>query len=345
MKKIQLSIPEPCHENWDAMTPTQQGRYCNACAKEVIDFTGLSDTEVLNYFLQKKNEKICGMAYTDQLERNIAALPKKKWYWYWTYVITAFLFFAKANRAKAQTTGLMAPTVTETVNQKGTKNTSGQKQGQNNDLVQGIVKDENGNPVPYASAKIKGTPVGMSTGENGRFFLTKKGDSTVVEISAVGYITKEVVINDPAEKQIILQKEAKMMGEVVTTSYQRYIKKDVTCGGIRVKGKMISTKKNIVKDTVNTFLNQFSSSIKIYPNPVLKGNTFTVAMKLKQAGNYTVQVSDATGRLLTENKITTAVKEHNEEISSGSSWSADMYYIKVMDEKGKLISTSSLLLQ
>ena len=39
MQKLQLSIPEPCHENWQQMTPTEQGRYCNACAKEVVVLT------------------------------------------------------------------------------------------------------------------------------------------------------------------------------------------------------------------------------------------------------------------------------------------------------------------
>ena len=83
MKRIQLSIPEPCHENWDTMSPTQQGRYCNACAKEVIDFSNMSDTEVLNYFLKKRSGAVCGNAYPDQLDRPITAMPKKKIFVSW----------------------------------------------------------------------------------------------------------------------------------------------------------------------------------------------------------------------------------------------------------------------
>lgn len=76
MQQIQLSIPEPCHEDWQNMNPTEQGRFCNACSKQVVDFSTMSDREVLNYFATIKNEKVCGRAYPDQLERTITVLCK-----------------------------------------------------------------------------------------------------------------------------------------------------------------------------------------------------------------------------------------------------------------------------
>ena len=36
-----LLIPKPCHENWDAMTPRDDGRHCASCSKTVVDLTGL----------------------------------------------------------------------------------------------------------------------------------------------------------------------------------------------------------------------------------------------------------------------------------------------------------------
>ncbi|HNK29664.1 MAG TPA: hypothetical protein PKG65_12100, partial [Ferruginibacter sp.] len=87
MQKLQLSIPEPCHENWQEMTPTQQGRFCKACAKEVIDFSMMTDTEVLNYFAGLREEKVCGRALPSQLNRAITypKEPKKRLFWYWNY--------------------------------------------------------------------------------------------------------------------------------------------------------------------------------------------------------------------------------------------------------------------
>jgi hypothetical protein len=62
-----ISIPEPCHENWNEMLPCEKGAFCSACSKVVIDFTNLSDEEVKNYFFQNKGQKTCGRFKNHQL--------------------------------------------------------------------------------------------------------------------------------------------------------------------------------------------------------------------------------------------------------------------------------------
>ena len=46
MKKIQLTIPEPCHESWNSITSAEKGKFCNACRKTVVDFTAMGDREL-----------------------------------------------------------------------------------------------------------------------------------------------------------------------------------------------------------------------------------------------------------------------------------------------------------
>lgn len=67
MNKPHISIPTPCHENWDAMHPREKGRHCDACDKTVIDFTGKTDDEIREYFLAHRHERICGHFRTDQV--------------------------------------------------------------------------------------------------------------------------------------------------------------------------------------------------------------------------------------------------------------------------------------
>ncbi len=67
MKKIQIAIENPCHEDWNNMAPETQGRFCHSCEKIVIDFSHMSDSEILQFFNKPKTEKICGRFKSEQL--------------------------------------------------------------------------------------------------------------------------------------------------------------------------------------------------------------------------------------------------------------------------------------
>ena len=71
-----ISIPEPCHEKWYEMTPTEHGAFCSLCSKTVVDFTNLSDEEVKNYFLSRLDQKTCGRFRNDQLVDHKNTLTK-----------------------------------------------------------------------------------------------------------------------------------------------------------------------------------------------------------------------------------------------------------------------------
>lgn len=88
-----ISIPKPCHEDWEKMTPRDQGRHCDACAKTVVDFTNMSDDEVQNFFLNN-NGKVCGRVNNSQLARiviNISPEAFKKRNPIWKRVLVASL--------------------------------------------------------------------------------------------------------------------------------------------------------------------------------------------------------------------------------------------------------------
>ncbi|MGE8555755.1 MAG: hypothetical protein ACN6OB_17690 [Chryseobacterium jejuense] len=66
---MKITIPKPCHENWDNMSPDEKGRFCSVCSKTVHDFTSFSDEELIGSF--NVNNNICGRFREDQLGVNL----------------------------------------------------------------------------------------------------------------------------------------------------------------------------------------------------------------------------------------------------------------------------------
>lgn len=58
--QYKITIPEPCHEDWNKFTSAEQGKHCQVCAKTVIDFITWQPNEIANYFTANTNKEICG---------------------------------------------------------------------------------------------------------------------------------------------------------------------------------------------------------------------------------------------------------------------------------------------
>ena len=74
-RKHKITIPEPCHENWNKMTPKDNGRFCLSCSKTVIDFTSMLPEEVQHFFIQNQNKNICGRFKKSQLDTITIQIP------------------------------------------------------------------------------------------------------------------------------------------------------------------------------------------------------------------------------------------------------------------------------
>lgn len=67
---MKITIPKLCHENWDAMSPDEKGKFCTVCSKKVTDFRNDSDEEIIS-FLESSVDNICGTFSENQLGRNL----------------------------------------------------------------------------------------------------------------------------------------------------------------------------------------------------------------------------------------------------------------------------------
>jgi hypothetical protein len=67
-KKFTLEIANPCSENFDKMTPNANGSFCNSCAKNVIDLSRKTNSEVAKFIAESKDKNICARLKVTQLE-------------------------------------------------------------------------------------------------------------------------------------------------------------------------------------------------------------------------------------------------------------------------------------
>jgi len=359
MQKLYLSIPDPCYENWQSMTATEQGRFCKACAKEVIDFSMMTDTEVLNYFTTVPDEKVCGRTLPSQLERTIsyAKEPKKRLFWYWNYIVMFLMFFSKSNNLKAQKNTKMAGNVqvvtAAQLNAIRTTNINSVLSGKAgevlinpNRVVSGKVSDKNGNPVPFATIMIKGLRTGLSADANGAYTIRTYQTDTLV-ISGAGFKPVEVLVGTQLILNTVLQVGDFDLKEVVV----------LIAGGIRRRGcpgpiKKTDTK-SIIKDTLKTLFNHPVNLIKsnnctlmeIFPNPVKRGSSFALSLKLKERGIYNIQIVDALGRILLQKQTSIGSKEYMEQVQTDSRWSSGIYYMNVSNDQNKSIGKLSFIVK
>ena len=78
---MQIHIPKPCSESWEQMAPQAKGRYCSACEKTVVDFTRMSDAELIAFLQKSTDQSTCGRLRNDQMDRPLI-LPVAHPAWY-----------------------------------------------------------------------------------------------------------------------------------------------------------------------------------------------------------------------------------------------------------------------
>jgi len=66
--KTSVSIPNPCSEDWNKMTPTDRGAFCGKCQFDVIDFTGKQPEEIRSILKENAGQKTCGHIAKSQLD-------------------------------------------------------------------------------------------------------------------------------------------------------------------------------------------------------------------------------------------------------------------------------------
>ncbi len=121
--KIKLTIPNPCSEDWNKMTPQGDGRFCNRCSHIIRDFSTYSDRELIE-FLSKEKGKVCGRFEETQLNREIFIQQPYSTSSFHKFVMSIALALGIAGSANSQNNVAIQKTATGTSIQHHKKTTA-----------------------------------------------------------------------------------------------------------------------------------------------------------------------------------------------------------------------------
>ena len=222
-KNIIISIKEPCNEDWNKMTTNKSGKFCDLCNENVIDFTDLSDKEIVR-IIKRNNGKLCGRFNTEQLERPLAINPKDNNYSFFAKVAATLLLFTVTK----ETTGQSEKPIHDSTFSSDKQMKSNAIAGNRQSLIEltGTVIDASTNK-PIANAKIQivspvfpGSSTVYKTDEDGNYSIpiadsTEKRtislfiaaadyQETTIKISYEDYSTQNNVLLSPASNDIVI---------------------------------------------------------------------------------------------------------------------------------------------
>ncbi|PZR29043.1 MAG: SusC/RagA family TonB-linked outer membrane protein, partial [Azospira oryzae] len=102
-------------------------------------------------------------------------------------------------------------------------------------VITGVVKDENDAPLPGVSVIIKGTTTGTTTDVDGAFKLQASAND-VLTFSFIGYKSQEITVGNQTNLDIKLGNDLTQLDEVVVVGYGEQKKITVTGAVVAVSG-------------------------------------------------------------------------------------------------------------
>jgi hypothetical protein len=322
-KQIQLTIADPCHENWDKMSTAEKGRYCSSCQKQVIDFTNMGDLQLAAFFKKPSTGAVCGRFFADQLGREIE-IPRKRIPWvkyFFQFTLPAFLISIKAT-AQGNVKLLKKDTITNDVSVVISGNCFSQIQTPANMInptlplafsakaasqlalpeklvvqpiadartIKGKVVDDRGEPIVGATVVIKGTNKGTCTNAEGNFMITPEKDWKTVAlwVSCVGYEIREIRVES---RNTYINIALPVTLHMVTT-------------GLVIVNKPSKKKQSrevplLTKKIMDTAFRFF----KVFPNPVSSGARMHIEWKQTEEGYFVFELLEVSGKKVYSEEI------------------------------------------
>jgi TonB-linked SusC/RagA family outer membrane protein len=108
--------------------------------------------------------------------------------------------------------------------------------------VTGKVADKDGLPLIGVSVKLKGTKIAASTDANGRYSLSLPDGNGTLVFTYIGYVTREVPVNNRTSINLSLEEDSKSLDDVVVVGYGTQKKTNLTGSVDVVSGEQLANR-------------------------------------------------------------------------------------------------------
>ncbi len=259
------------------MTSTSKGRFCDSCCKEVIDFTLMTDQQILDHISRSRNN-ICGRLASDQLNRDLIRSRDRRTGWLHYIIQLALPALLMTSRLAAQSTH---------------------------------------------------KPDTITSSDH---HLKKKIAKAAVATLSAGPIETKLIAPD------IKVQGSSVISQVAATPMLVGI-----AGGVTVCRRRTIPAIVKIKDSLTTIFS--ADSIKLYPNPVARGEAVRIEFDLKNPARLLIEIFNLSGQKLFQKNIEPNSKKFIDQFSSDFARVSGLYVVKVTNLNSKKQISRKLVVQ
>src|SRR5699024_1947209 len=114
-----------------------------------------------------------------------------------------------------------------------------------NGNVEGVLKDQDGEPLIGVNVQIKGTTKGTATDFDGHYILEDVEATSILVFSYIGYQTLEIPIDGRSTVEVTMLSDAQMLDEVVVVGYGKMQRSSITGSLSRIDAKQVENSSNV----------------------------------------------------------------------------------------------------
>lgn len=149
-----------------------------------------------------------------------------------------------------------------------------------NHSVSGVVKDKKGETLIGVTAIVKGTTNGTVSDIEGRYSISSVSANDIIVFSSIGYMNKEVSIDNRSIIDVILEEEDQILNEIVVVGYGTQKKSDLTGSVVSVKADDMNA---IPTSSVAEMLRGQAAGIVVTQNSARPGGGSDIVIRGKKS--------------------------------------------------------------